>query len=60
MADINTALHTSLTYPWVGADAAVQGRVVPRDSERVDERLRELGRLCEVVVDVFWVLQVHP
>lgn len=59
MVDINTELHTSLTYPWVGADTAVKGRVVPSDGKGVDEWLRELGCLCEVIVDVFWVLQIH-
>jgi hypothetical protein len=47
------------TYPWVGADAAVEGGVVASDGEGVDEGLGELGRLFEVVVDVLGVLQLH-
>lgn len=40
-------------YPRIGPDAAVERGVVAGDGKSVDQRLRELGRLLEVVVFKF-------
>ncbi len=47
----------SPTYPWVGTDATVESSVVAGDGKSVDQRLCELRRLLEVVVDV--VVRFH-
>lgn len=48
-----------VTYPGVGTHTAVQGGVVPGDGEGVDEWLSETGRLGEVAVIIFRILQMQ-
>lgn len=47
----------SPTYPWVGTDAAVQSSIVASYSKRINQRLRELRSLFEVVI--FKILHFH-
>ena len=45
-------MSSTVTNPWIGADAAVEGGVVAGYGEGVDQGLCEAGGLLEVVVDV--------
>lgn len=47
----------SPTYPWVGTDTTVESSIVAGDGKSVDQRLRELWRLLEVVV--FEIVRFH-
>lgn len=47
-----TSTCGSPTYPWVSTDATVESSIVAGDGKSVDQRLRELWRLLEVVVIV--------
>lgn len=57
-------LHTtftcrSSTYPWVGPNTTVQSSIVAGDGKNVDQRLRELRRLLEVVIIVLGCLHLQ-
>lgn len=43
-------LHLSPTYPWVGTDAAVQSSIIAGNSKSIDQWLRELWSLFEVMI----------
>lgn len=43
-------LHLSPTYPWVGTDTAVQSSIIAGNSKGIDQWLRELRSLFEVVI----------
>lgn len=49
--------YTTRTYPWIGTDAAVQSSVVASNSKSIDQWLRELRSLFEVVI--FKILHFH-